>query len=152
MRISTRTKSRYLRAADVGDESLAYTVRNVVEETMQNSGETKLVIYFREIGEGLVLNKTNERRLADYLGDETTAWAGRRIALDTVEVDSHGDLVRSIRARRRSGCTGQAHDQGLGEEGLPAGPGDARRPRRRDPVLGRVRRPRRLRAGSREKD
>jgi hypothetical protein len=99
MRISTRTKSKYLRAADIGDEPLSYTIRNVTEETMQNNGEDKLVVYFREISEGLVLNKTNERRLAEDLGDETAAWTGRRVTLDTIEVDFRGDLVRSIRAR-----------------------------------------------------
>jgi hypothetical protein len=99
MRISARTKSKYLRAADIGDEPLSYTVRNVTEETMQNSGDTKLVVYFREIAEGLVLNKTNERRLAEDLGDETTAWTGQQVTLDAIEVDFRGDFVRSIRAR-----------------------------------------------------
>jgi hypothetical protein len=99
VRISARTQSKYLRAADIGSQTITYTVRDCREETMRNTGENKAVVYFREIAEGLVLNKTNEQRLAEDLGDDTDDWRGRRVVLDAIEVDFRGDMVRSIRAR-----------------------------------------------------
>jgi hypothetical protein len=86
-----------LRAADITGPC-SYTIRTVAEASMPD-GESKLVAYFTEIEQGLVLNVTNERRLAEDLGDETGDWRGRRVTLDTIEVDFRGDLVRSIRVR-----------------------------------------------------
>jgi hypothetical protein len=101
VKISTAFPSKYLRAADVDEMGgqLIHTVRKVVMEEVGQDRTEKPVVYFKQTQLGLVLNRTNAARLSASLGDETDAWAGQRIIMETEQVPMHGRLVNSIRVR-----------------------------------------------------
>jgi hypothetical protein len=101
MRISKAFPSKYLRADDVDEMGgqLTYTIRKVVLEEIGQDKTTKPVAYFRTTQLGLVLNRTNAARLSASLGDETDAWIGKQITLETEQVPMRGQLVNSIRVR-----------------------------------------------------
>jgi hypothetical protein len=99
VRISKAFPSKYLRAADVkelGGEA-NYTVRSVDLEEIGRDRTQKPVVRFREVKQGLVLNKTNSARLAASLGDDTDDWCGKRITLGTERVPLGGEIVDAIR-------------------------------------------------------
>jgi hypothetical protein len=101
VKISTAFPSKYLRAADVDDMGgeLRHTIRKVVMEEVGKDRQEKPVIYFRQIQLGLVLNRTNAARLSASLGDETDAWVGKTIVVETEQVPMRGQIVNSIRVR-----------------------------------------------------
>ena len=51
----------------------------------------------REIDQGLVLNVTNARSIADMHGGDTDEWTGKKITLCKVRVDFAGKVVNAIR-------------------------------------------------------
>lgn len=61
--------------------------------------ERKLVVYFKEIEQGLVLNKTNGKMLVKNFGDETDAWVGQPVELYVAEVEYQGETQLGIRIR-----------------------------------------------------
>ena len=63
------------------------------------SGERKPVAYFKGIEQGLVLNKTNLRKIAEMHGEETNDWRGKDIILYDAMVDFKGETVQAVRVR-----------------------------------------------------
>ena len=61
-RVSDVYKSSYLRAADL-EEPLTVTIKSASIEELGEDKEEKIVVMFKELDRGLVLNRTN----ADYL-------------------------------------------------------------------------------------
>jgi hypothetical protein len=114
MKMSTAFPSKFLRAADIADlgGSAVYTVRKVVLEEVGQDKTTKPVVYFRQIQQGLVLNRTNAARLSASLGDESDAWIGKQIGLEVERVPMRGQLVDSIKAG--------AHGKYMEEHRLPS--------------------------------
>jgi hypothetical protein len=96
MRISRAFPGKYLRASDV-QGGMTCTIAMVTMEQV-NRDEQKPIVYFKEVQQGLVLNKTNGFRLAESLGDETEEWSGRQVTLDTEWVTVRGQEVQAIRA------------------------------------------------------
>jgi hypothetical protein len=69
-------KSKYLKATDLEREK-KYRIKAVTpEELKDNTGKTdkKLVLWFTNSEQGLVLNKTNLRTLKGAFGDDTAGW------------------------------------------------------------------------------
>ncbi len=94
--------SNYLKATMFeGKGPQILTVRAVKEETVGtgDNQQQKLVVYFKEIEQGLVLNKTNGKMLIRKLGDETEDWIGKQIELYTTEVEFQGETQLGIRIR-----------------------------------------------------
>ena len=98
MKISSLFPSKYLRAADLDDDTPVRMKSLVIEEV---NGENKPVLHFKEEVKPLVLNKTNGRTIGSLHGEEVDNWIGKRIILFPTEVDFRGEMVDAIRVRKR---------------------------------------------------
>ena len=90
--------AKFLKAADVSAPRVV-TIESVSTEWLGQGPEAdrKLIVHFRELDHGLVLNKTNYRSLFELTGtSETDNWIGKRIQLVSVRVDFQGRRVPSI--------------------------------------------------------
>src|SRR5438067_6263342 len=79
MRMSdTVLKSKYKTCADLGGKSILRTIKDLFEVDMDLPGEQerKVVVFFDDDPQGLVLNKTNARALVEAFGDDTEGWIG----------------------------------------------------------------------------
>src|SRR5262249_45637754 len=77
------------------------TIKSASIEELGEDKDEKIVVIFKELDRGLVLNRTN----ADYLSmicksDDTDAWAGHRVGLFVQPVSFKGKLVDSIRVTK----------------------------------------------------
>ena len=98
MQISKAYPSKFISADDV-PRPITVTIDRVVMEKMQNPPD-KPVVYFRGAQKGMVLNVTNGRRIAHFLGDDTDRWAGLQIELYPDITDYMGDTTNCIRVRQ----------------------------------------------------
>jgi hypothetical protein len=83
-------KSKYLKATDLEREK-KYRIKAVTpEELKDNTGKTdkKLVLWFTNSEQGLVLNKTNLRTLKGAFGDDTAGWVQKVIAIYPMMADN----------------------------------------------------------------
>ena len=85
--VKDHCKNSFLKGDDVSEDSVIYKIADVNEESMHGEFEQKLVLYFAERERGLVLNKTNTKRLVTLFGDDGNAWIGKRVRLLTEYVD-----------------------------------------------------------------
>jgi hypothetical protein len=89
--------SPYLKPQDIPHGRLPGAIAEFAEEEMNVPRQRKLVMYFRGIEKGLVLNKTNATTLQKAFGDDTDAMIGRVIEL-VVKPDSFkGEDILTIR-------------------------------------------------------
>jgi hypothetical protein len=93
-----RSKSKYLRAADI-DGDTPVVIARVAEEEVGRDRERKPILYFRGMQKGLVVNMTNANRLIAAFGDEMDDWTGATITLFTAIVPFGGEEVPAIRVR-----------------------------------------------------
>ena len=89
---------RYLKAAQFSDGPAVLRISNVKREVMTDA-ESKLVIYFSNSKQGLVLNKTNGRIIRDMYGPETSKWAGKPIQVYATTCEFGHRTVDCIRVR-----------------------------------------------------
>ena len=77
-------------AFEVGEE-VEVTIRAVKNEEVKemNTGEkkTRLVVYFKEYEQGLIIRATNGKKLISMLGDETEQWVGKKLTMYCVETN-----------------------------------------------------------------
>jgi hypothetical protein len=97
--INTAFPSKYLRASDIGEQRPVVTIERVEMEPVGQSREMKPVVYFRGKDKGVVLNKTNAKKVIALAGGstETDAWIGVQIRLYATEVPFQGEMVEAIR-------------------------------------------------------
>lgn len=90
--------SKYLKADDVAKPAL-FTIERVDEEEVGDSA--KLVVYFTEVPNGIVLGPTTIAQIVDAVGsDETDDWVGHAIvAYKDPTVMFQGRKVGGIRFR-----------------------------------------------------
>jgi hypothetical protein len=91
--------SKFLKASDIPGPKVV-TIESVSPEWLGQGSEAdrKLIVRFKEIDRGLVLNKTNYRSLLELTAtSDTDNWIGKRIQLVSVRVDFQGRRVPSIR-------------------------------------------------------
>ncbi len=98
MKASELFPSRYLKAVDIGKRGICCTIKDGEMAEMPD-GQKKAILYFEEVGKGLVMNKTNTDTLADEYGDDMERWIGKRIELITVKVTVNGEQRDGIRVR-----------------------------------------------------
>lgn len=104
MRIGDVFPSNYLKASDLNGKVVPVTIREVKTEQVGRDKEWKAVIYFEGKDKGVVLNKTNAKKIVEIAGsDDTDDWPGVVIALYATEVDFQGDTVEAIRVRPATG-------------------------------------------------
>jgi hypothetical protein len=56
---------------------------------------------FQEFDRGMVINRTNLKRIIAMYGNETDTWVGKRITLYESETDFNGRTVPCIRVREK---------------------------------------------------
>jgi hypothetical protein len=93
--------SKYMKASDIGDDSLSLIMDEVRIEEMSD-GKRKPVLYFQNADKGLVLNKTNGNIIGAVYGKDADGWSGHPVSLISVPVDYQGKTVDAIRVRVRS--------------------------------------------------
>lgn len=92
--------SKYVCAEDLNGQDAPVTIERIgIEEMPNGDGEQKPVLYFTGCRKGLVLNKTNAKRIAQMYGNDTNAWIGHEIVLYPSETDLRGETVPCIRVR-----------------------------------------------------
>jgi len=96
--------SNYLKASDLGDKSPLVTVDRVEIEPIGRDKEMKPVIYFQGKEKGLVLNKTNAKKIAELVGSkDTDDWTGCQIRIYATETEFGGETVECIRVKPAGG-------------------------------------------------
>src|SRR5581483_8362074 len=99
-KVSEMIVSKFLRKDDVDDEIIV-TIKSVKLEDMPGEdGEQRWVLYFRELGKGLVLNTTTIRVLEKTYGQHSDDWTGKRVVLYVdPNVSFKGQVVGGLRIR-----------------------------------------------------
>jgi hypothetical protein len=104
--------SKYIKASDLKDQTHVVKIADVkIEEVGQNK-ETKPVAYFEGKPKGMVLNKTNSRKIASLAGSpETEDWVGVEVAIYPTETEFGGESVECIRIKAPKGTRRVESDQ-----------------------------------------
>ncbi len=93
--------SKYICAEDLRGEVVPVTIERITQEEMPNGdGELRPVLYFRGAKKGMVLNKTNAKRIASIYGEDTDDWIGKEILIYPSETDLRGETVPCIRVKQ----------------------------------------------------
>jgi len=90
-----------LEAADLNGKDVPVTIKSVGFSIVGEEKTTKGVVLFEEFPRGLVLNRTNLKRIVARHGNETDAWVGKKITLYASETDFAGKTVPCIRVREK---------------------------------------------------
>lgn len=100
MNINSAFPSNYLKASDLGESQPVVTIDRVEVEPVGREKEMKPVVYFAGKTKGIVLNKTNSKKIAEIAGShETDEWVGVQIRLYATEVEFSGEQVEAIRIK-----------------------------------------------------
>lgn len=97
MKISEQFAGSYFKAQDL-PQPRVLTIQDVTQAKMPE-GDTKPALRFVGEQQQLVLNKTNAYSLAEWFGDDTTAWTGRAVELYSTTTSFGGRMVPAIRVR-----------------------------------------------------
>jgi len=98
--INSAFPSKFLAAADLNDRAVNVTISGVKMEGVGQAQEQKPVVYFQGKKKGLVLNKTNTKRIIGLVGSaETKEWIGKGIQIFPTETEYQGETVDCIRVR-----------------------------------------------------
>ena len=90
---------KHLAAEDLGGKDVEVTIKTVAFTTVGEKQERKGALVFDEFDRPMVINRTNIKRLIAHLGNDTDAWAGKKITLYPSEADFKGEVVPCIRVR-----------------------------------------------------
>jgi hypothetical protein len=100
MNINDAFPSNYLKASDLGEAQPIVAIDRVDVEPVGRGKEMKPVVYFAGKSKGMVLNKTNSKKIAEIAGSmDTDDWHGVQIKLFATEVDFQGETVEAIRVK-----------------------------------------------------
>jgi hypothetical protein len=100
MNINQAFPSKFLKASDLNDTALNVTIKSVKMEQVGQDGDIKPVVYFEQQPKGLVLNKTNTRKIVNIAGTaETDEWTGTVVQIYPTETEFGGETVECIRVR-----------------------------------------------------
>jgi hypothetical protein len=92
--------SKWLAAADLMGEDRIVQVKQIIpSEEVGQSKDKRPVVYFQGVEKGLVLNKTNAKRIAKLYGPDTDKWLGKPITLYPSECDFGDETVPCLRVR-----------------------------------------------------
>ena len=88
--------SKYLKVDDLKGRRVPVTIQGV--EPQDVNGDEKLIVYFNELKQGLVLNRTNAGSIEEIVGaDDWEEWVGKPIVLYPSKTDYQGKRVPCIR-------------------------------------------------------
>jgi len=92
--------SKYLKAGDLGESGAVVTISRMAVEPVGQNKEIKPVLYFAGKEKGMVLNKTNAKKIASLVGSaDMDDWTGKTIRLYASETEFNGDTVECIRVK-----------------------------------------------------
>jgi hypothetical protein len=100
MKASELCPPPHLEAADLEGDTVL-TIKGVDFREVGDEKVTKGVVFFDEHKRGLVLNRTNLKRIIAAHGNETDSWVGKKITLYPSETDYQGKTVDCIRVREK---------------------------------------------------
>jgi hypothetical protein len=104
--INAAFPSHYIKASDLGDKQPVVTIDRIEVEPIGRDKEMKPVIYFQGKDKGLVLNKTNAKKIAELTGSkDTDDWAGCQIRLYATETEFSGETVECVRVKSAASAT-----------------------------------------------
>lgn len=92
--------SPHLEAADFPADT-EVTIKAVNFAEVGAEKVKKGVLYFEELPRGMVVNRTNLKRIIAWHGNETDDWVGKKITLYASETEYNGDTVDCIRVRQK---------------------------------------------------
>lgn len=90
--------SKHLEAADLSGE-VKVTIKTIGFSEVGEAKENRGVLYFEEFTRGMVLNRTNLKRIIALHGNETDKWVGKNLFIYPSETDFGGRTVACIRVR-----------------------------------------------------
>lgn len=109
MNINSAFPSNYIKASDLNESAVVVTIREIKVEQVGRDKDTKLVAYFQGKEKGLVLNKTNARKIAEITGSQDTDdWPGSQIMIYPTETEFAGESVECIRVKAPSAAKKKA--------------------------------------------
>jgi hypothetical protein len=91
--------SKFVAAQDLCGQDVTVVIAGIKVEKVGSDDEQRPVVYFQGMNKGMVLNRTNARRIEQLYGGETDAWLGRPITIYPSETDFAGETVPCIRVR-----------------------------------------------------
>jgi len=107
MNVNDAFPSKTLKASDLDGNQVTVTIARVEIEKMGT--DQKPVVYFKGKDKGLVLNKTNSKRIVEITGSaETDDWKGHSIVLFPTETEFQGETVDCIRIKKPGAQKGSA--------------------------------------------
>lgn len=102
--INDQFPSKYLRASDFDEDGAIVTISALKQELLKNregAEERKPILYFREHDQGLVLNKTNAKKLSTlFKSDDTDDWIDQPVRIYATETQFGADTVACLRFRQ----------------------------------------------------
>jgi hypothetical protein len=101
--------SKFVAANDLCGQDVAVVIAGIKVEKVGSDDEQRPVVYFQGMSKGMVLNRTNARRIEQLYGGETDAWIGRPITIYPSETDFAGETVPCIRVRPDAPLLNQVH-------------------------------------------
>lgn len=94
--------SKYLSASDLKGQVLTVTIARFAVEEVGETKDEKYIFYFEGMPKGLVLNKTNGRRIAAIYGNELEGWIGKSIMLHPALTEYQGNEIECIRVKKEA--------------------------------------------------
>jgi hypothetical protein len=92
--------SNYVKASDLKGNQCVVTIDRVEFEPVGRDKEMKAVVYFAGRTKGMVLNKTNAKKIIEISGSpQTEEWVGVQVAIYPTETEYAGDTVECIRVK-----------------------------------------------------
>lgn len=92
--------SNYVKASDLKGNQAVVTIDRVDFEPVGRDKEMKAVAYFIGKAKGMVLNKTNGRKITEIAGSPLTEeWHGVAVVLYPTETEFAGETVECIRVK-----------------------------------------------------
>lgn len=92
--------SNYLKASDLQGKEALVTIDRVEFEAVGREREMKAVVYFQGKQKGIVLNKTNAKKIIEISGSALTEeWHGTQIKIYPTETEFGGETVDCIRIK-----------------------------------------------------
>lgn len=99
MNIDTVFPSKYVSAADLNNQEVRVVMGAVQLESVDDGKPMLPVLYFQGMTKGLVLNKTNAKKLSELYGSETDHWAGQAVTLFAIQTEYQGKPTPGIRVK-----------------------------------------------------
>lgn len=105
MNVNSLFPSKFVAASDLLNQDCTVTIAGIKKEAVGQDEEERPVLYFAGYVKGMVLNRTNAKRISAFYGQEVEAWIGKPITLYPSETEFAGETVPCIRVRQQPPAT-----------------------------------------------